>query len=65
MQPPGAISTTTARPPGSSIHDNSAAAWCLTAIGEQQIGIIIMRGVPEPIDLIAALSPISGLGFRR
>lgn len=49
-----------ARTPWYSVYGDSAAAWSLTAIGDQQVGGIMLGVAPELIDLIAALFLVWG-----
>lgn len=49
-----------ARIPWYGIYGDSATAWNLTAIGDQQIGGIMLGVAPELIDLVAALFLIWG-----
>lgn len=49
-----------ARTPWYDVYGDSAAAWSLTALGDQQVGGIMLGVAPELIDLIAALFLIWG-----
>jgi putative membrane protein len=49
-----------ARTPWYGVYGDSAAAWSLTALGDQQVGGILLGVAPELIDLIAALFLIWG-----
>ncbi len=49
-----------ARTPWYGVYGDRAAAWSLTALGDQQVGGIMLGVAPELIDLIAALFLIWG-----